>query len=250
MVPRGNVEHLGGADVSDPQSLVVHGNGAAPDPSGSIDLPDLSVARVLYAVDLVLAQQLHEQVIQEVRPSAYQDVFRVHPEPPEIGEIPGNGLPQGRGPPGIHGGQKVLAVVQDHFPLEPGPDGEGKLAGAVAGEVRQRGRFLLLLAERQRGGSRLRDLHRLHKESPALGRGNVALLQKLGIGRLHGGLAHLQIGGQGPLGGQLVPRGQLPGPDVLPDGQIQGFVQWLTGTFYQIVGAHRTSFQSNGLLFA
>ena len=93
----------------------------------------------------------------------------------------------------------------------------------------------------QGGGSRLRDFHRLYKESPALGRGNVAILQKLGIGRLHGGLAHLQIGGQGPLGGQLVPRGQPPGPDVLPDGQIQGFIQWLTGTFYQIVGAHITS---------
>ena len=225
MVPRGNVEHLGGADVSDPQSLVVHGNGAAPDPSGGIDLPDLSVARVLYAVDLVLAQQLHEQVIQKVRPRAYQNVFRVHPEPPEIREIPGNGLPQGRGPPGIHRGQKGLAVVQDHLPLEPGPDGEGELAGAVAGEVRQRSRFFCPFpAGGQGGGSRLRDFYRLHKESPALGRGNVALLQKLGIGRLHGGLAHLQIGGQGPLGGQLVPRGQPPGPDVLPDGQIQGFI--------------------------
>ena len=83
-MPRGNVEHLGGADVSDPQSLVVHGNGAAPDSSGGIDLPDLSVARVLYAVDLVLAQQLHEQVIQKVCSRAYQDVFRVHVHAPKV----------------------------------------------------------------------------------------------------------------------------------------------------------------------
>ena len=136
--------------------------------------------------------------------------------------MPGNGLPQLRRPLIGQGQQQLLTIVQNHLPLEPNPHGEGKLPGAVARQV-HRQRLLRRRLDCPGLGRHRRQgpLLCLHKEADFFPGADIPLRQQLGIGSLHRGFAHLQIGSQRPLGGQLVPGPQHAGENILPDAPVQ-----------------------------
>ena len=58
VVGRGEMQHPRIPQAVRPDAGCVHGDAQAGYASGGVDLPDFSIARVLYGIDLVLTQQL------------------------------------------------------------------------------------------------------------------------------------------------------------------------------------------------
>ena len=61
--------------------LPVHPGGNAAHAAGGVDQADLVIARFLHGIDLVPAQKLDQQIIQEIRPRAHQNILRAHLHP-------------------------------------------------------------------------------------------------------------------------------------------------------------------------
>ena len=133
------------------------------------------------------------------------------------------------------GQQQLFAVVQHHFPLELGPDGEGKLLRTVGGEIQSGGMGGFLPDD---GGNGLvhGPLHGLHKVAHLFLGTDVTFGEELAVGSLHGDLADLQVFRQSPLGGQLLPGFQSAGEDISPDAPVKSLVKGHTGGFLQFVG--------------
>ena len=227
VVAGGDVQHPGVPQGIGAHSEFVHRGGEAGDSAGGVDAADFPVARVLHSVNPVPAQQLDQQIIKEVRPRADEDVLRIHGHPPEGGQVLRDSRAQLRHPFVGQGQQKLFAVVQDHLPLEAAPHREGEA---------------LHLSRRGRGGggslggrSRREPAVFLHEVAHLFPGADVALAEQLLIGRLHGDDADLQMLRQRPLAGKLLPRGDPPGADVLPEEPVQGFIQRHPRAFFQLV---------------
>ena len=82
-------------------------------------------------------------------------------------------------------------------------------------------------------------LHRVDKIPPLFPGVQVPLRLQLGIGVLHRYHCGIQMGGQGPLGGQLLPRFQAAGQDVLLDAAIQIVVPGQAPSLFQIICQHK-----------
>ena len=147
----------------------------------------------------------------------------------------GNGPAQLRDAPVGQGQQQLFAVVQHHFPLELGPDGEGEMAGAGVGQVHGVFCFLFLSGISGKGSPGTVAFHRFHKIAHLFHGADEALGKELVVGGLHGDLADLQILGQGTLGRQLLPGRQGPGENVLPDAPVKGLVEGDAGGFLEFV---------------
>ena len=218
-------EMMAGGDMEDPDALqgigahapAVHADVDAADAAHPVDIADLAVARILHAVGQVPAQELDQDIIEEVGAGAHQDVLRVHGHAPEVRQMAGDGGPELRDARIGHGQQQLFAVVQDHLPLEPAPDREGE-------PLRLRGRLGGLDRRRRRSLGRLGPGHGLHEVAHLLLGAQVPLAEQLLIGGLHGDLADLQMLGQGPLAGELLPGSQFSRQDVRPDRPVKSLV--------------------------
>ena len=73
---------------------LVHGNGHAAGTAAFVDLSRLLIARLFHAVELVPAQKLHQQAVEVFRTCSDDDLLRLHRHPPEVVEVPGDGLLQ------------------------------------------------------------------------------------------------------------------------------------------------------------
>ena len=149
--------------------------------------------------------------------------------------MPGDGLPELGDALVGQGEQQGLSIVQHDLPLQLAPDGKGELLRAAFGEVNERLRFLCLRGRRGRF-RRGRTVQGLHKIAHLFLGAQIALGQKLIVGRLHGDFADLQILGQGALGGELCAGGQIPCQNVPPDAAVEGLVQRDAVGFFQSVG--------------
>ena len=128
------------------------------------------------------------------------------------------------------GAQQLLPPVGEHPAHQPGPDGEGKSLGArsAAGQVQQP-----IPLRHGEGAGRAGGVNGLRRARPVPGfQGTdkiaplllgveIALRHQLAVRVLHGGHRHFQMAGQGPLGGQLLPRSQGPVPNILLDTAAQ-----------------------------
>ena len=154
-------------------TFAVHGGADAADTACGIDLADLAVARLLHGISFIPSQQLDQQIVQEVRSGAHQNILRIHLKPPEAGQMVGDRLPQFPNALIGHGQQQLFPVVQHHLPLQLRPHREGKTDGTAAGEIQQRRRL--------RGGDRDgcllpgQALQILHKVANLFPGGDVAL---------------------------------------------------------------------------
>ena len=150
-----------------------------------------------------------------------------------------DGRPEGGHPLGMDGREKTAVFPCEDLPHQLCPGGEGEVDGVhgVGGKVVPGGGGLGWLLPALRapggGGSWRRRLHIGDKKAPLGLRAQIALGQKLAIGPLHRHHAHLQMGREGPLGGELFPGGEDPRLNVPPDltvellveGGVQGGVQ-------------------------
>ena len=205
-------------------ALAVHGRADAPDTAGGVDLADFAVARFLHGIGFVPAQKLDQQVIQEVRSRADEDVFRVNMHPTEGGQVTRNGLAQLRDSLVGQGQQQFFAVIQHDLPLEAGPDGKGELLGAVGSEIQQEFPFGFRFPGFRSGLGPGVAFHRFHKIAYLFLGADIALGQELVIGGFHGDLADFQILGQSALGGQLFTGPERAGKNVAADAAVERFV--------------------------
>ena len=184
--------------------LPVQRNGDAGGAPGAVNLTDFGVAGILHSKDRVPPQQLRQQEIQVFRAGADDDLLRGNRHAPEIPEVGGNGLPQGRQPLMGHRGQQRLRRLSQHLPGEPCPCGNGKPGGVhlIAAEIQQLGRRFRRPPENRFPGGRRRLLHVGHKETPSGQGQQIPLGLQLAVGTFHGDDGHPEMLRQRPLGGQ------------------------------------------------
>ena len=211
-----------------PQPLFVQGDGADEGSLPGKDGPEFPIARVLHGVATLPPQELKEDACEVLRPGPHHHLVRVGVDAPEGPEVVHDGGAEGGHPLGMDGGEKPAVLPAQDLPHELGPGGEGKPDGVhgVGGKVIP-GR-----SSDSRGGPpdrRLRQPFRrlqVGYEKAPLGLGaQVALGQELTVGPLHRHHAHLQMGGEGPLGGELLPGGEGPRLDVPPDLAVELFIK-------------------------
>ena len=184
-----------------------------------VDAGDLAVARILHGVALVPSQKLHQHIVQLLRAGADDDLLLIHRHAPELSEIGGDGTAQLRRALRRHGTQQAGTLLQDGLAHQARPDGEGEILrrNGVGDQIHLpdvlgRWRGLLPVG---RGGQRTLDgadvvallLHAV----------DIPLRHQLLVGVLHRDDADLQMSGQRPLGGQLLPCRQPPGEDIVLD---------------------------------
>ena len=97
-----------------------------------VDGGDLTVSGLLYGIALVPAQKLDQQIIQQLRACANDDLLRVHLHGTKLPEIPGDGHTQLRCAVIGGGTQQLLILLQNGLAHEPGPNGKGEI-GRVHG---------------------------------------------------------------------------------------------------------------------
>ena len=71
-------------------------------------------------------------------------------------------------------------------------------------------------------------------------RAQIALRQELAIGPLYGHYADLQMGGQGPLGGEPFTGSQGPLFDFVPNTAVELFIKRLGAVWFQRDGEHES----------
>ena len=191
VVVGGTVEDLGVFQRFRPDAVFVQSRADAGGTRRGVNSSDLAVARLFHREAFVPAQQLDEKIIQKVRARADEDAAFIHLHPPERRQMLRDGGAQRRDAGVGTLQQQLFAVVQHHFPQEPGPDRKGELPGRAAGEI-QLGRDLHTDRGRDDPGGGM-AFHRLHEVAHLFPGTDVPLRQKLGVGRLHGDLADFQV---------------------------------------------------------
>ena len=210
--------------------------------AGAVDAGDLAVAGILHAVGHLTSQKLHQQAVQHLGAGAHDDLLRAHRHAPELAQMVGDGAAQRPRALGRRGVEKAGALLQNGLAHEPRPDGEGEVlrVDGVGDKVKEPC-ALARLQRVLRHGRRLGGQGRQHGADEValfLHAGEIALGHELLVGVLHGDDADLQMGGQRPLAGQLLPRRQTAGEDILLDAAVQLLVQADAGCFIQCVGEH------------
>ena len=168
-----------------------------------INSGNLAVAGILHSVALVPAQKLDQQMIQQLRPGAHNDLLRIHLHPPKLLQISRNGPPQLRGPVVRRRPQQLLVLLQEGLAHKPGPNGEGEVRRihGPGGEIQKPSLlpFPSCLRRPRRLPALRRALHLRHKVAAALPCVDIPLRLQLLVGVFHRNGAHLQVLGQGPL---------------------------------------------------
>ena len=230
----------GGVQRRHRQARGVQRNGYHLRLTAAVDAGDLAVAGILHGVALVPAQQLHQHAVQHLRAGADDDLLRVHRHTPELPEVGGDGMAQLRRALGRHGAKQPGALLQNGLAHQARPDGEGEILrrDGVGDQI-----HLPVVLGRRHGllpgelGCQW-PLDGADVVALFLHTVNVALSRQLLIGVFHRDDADLQMGGQRPLGGQLLPRRQPSGEDIGLDAAVQLFVQTDAAGFCQWIGQH------------
>ena len=136
--------------------------------------------------------------------------------------------------------EQAGALLQNGLAHQPRPDGKGEILrrDGVGDKI-----HLPVVLGGGRGVlpgelSRQRALDGADVVALLLHAVDVALGHQLLVGVFHRNDADLQMGGQRPLGGQLLPRRQPSGEDIGLDAAVQLFVQTDAAGFCQWIGQH------------
>ena len=155
----------------------------------------------------------------------------------------GDGPAQGRGPVGGGGPEKLRVLLQDGLAHKPGPHGEGEVGPVQrpGGQVQKHRLRRFFRSQRRRVRRRQRPLHGADIIPLFLHGVDIPLRRQLLIGVLHRDDADLQMLGQSPLGGQLLPGRQGAGQNVPADAAVQLGIQAAASVFLQRIGQHEKS---------
>ena len=228
-----------------PQSLGVQRDGQHLRTVVGQDAGGLPVSGVLHGVAPLPAQELGQQAGQVFRPGAHHNLLRLGLDTAEVSQVADDGLPQLLHPLGVTGGQKATVLLRQNLPHESGPGGEGEAGGVyrIGGKIILNAFFLY----RRSGGRRSWDsgwgglrFEGLDKKAAFGLRAQIALRQELAIGPLYGHYADLQMGGQGPLGGEPFTGSQGPLFDFVPNTAVELFIKRLGAVWFQRDGEHES----------
>ena len=216
------------------------------------DALDLPVAGVLHRPSAAPAQKLEEQGGEIFRAGPHHDLVRVDVDAPEVMEVAHDGRAQRRHAMGVGGGEEGAVFLAEDLPHQTGPGGEGEVlrVHGVGGKViGKRGHLRRRGWGGRRGSGRGKGtlgLLGLDKEAP-LGLGvHVALGQQLFIGVFHRDDPHLQVGGQGALGGEALPGAESAPFDLPADMAVDLFIQGLRSIWVQDRCEHGITSRSGG----
>ena len=172
--------------------------------------------------------------------SADDDLLRVHVHGPELTQVSSDGPAQGRCAVVWRGAQQLRVLLQNGLPHQPGPYGEGEIRPVQrpGGQVQKHRLRRALRHQGRRSRRGQGTLQRAYIIALFLHGVNIPLCRQLLIGVLHGDDADLQVLGQRPLGGQLLPGRQGAGQNIPANTGVQLGVQTLASVLFQGIGQH------------
>ena len=151
-----------------------------------------------------------------------------------------DGPAQGRCAVVWRGAQQLRVLLQNGLPHQPGPYGEGEIRPVQrpGGQVQKHRLRRALRHQGRRSRRGQGTLQRAYIIALFLHGVNIPLCRQLLIGVLHGDDADLQVLGQRPLGGQLLPGRQGAGQNIPANTGVQLGVQTLASVLFQGIGQH------------
>ena len=118
----GDVKHPGRTQAVRSHPSVIQDRTDGGHAAGRINVPDFFISRIFHRINLISSQQLDEKIVEKVRPCADENALGICFQSPEFCQMTGNSLAELPDSPVGHRPEKLLPIVQHHFPLESGPD--------------------------------------------------------------------------------------------------------------------------------